>query len=111
LSYPVQGLTAQLVAAGIPVQCVSDNGDGTFAITLVAGSTPLQQTQANALAKAYIDAPRAQRPIAAIYTDIQALTTAQQQKLMCLAIAYLLQQNPTVATALGINVAGDQLAT
>lgn len=104
----VSRLTDALVAANFPVQCVSDNGDGTFAISLQIGATQLQQTQANAFAVAYIDAPRTQRPLALIIQDLQALTNAQQQRLMLLTIAYTLQQNPKAAALLGINVSGDQ---
>jgi hypothetical protein len=104
----VSRLTDALVAAGLPVQCVNANPNGTFSVILLAGSTPAQQTAANALVASYVDSPRVPSGIVSIYNQVQALTTVQQQKLMALAVAYLLQQNPNAAAALGINVVGDQ---
>lgn len=104
----VTRLTAALVAAGLPVQCVSDNGNGTYTVTLQSGSTTQQQTQANALVSSYVDAPRVPAPLSTIYNALLGLTTVQQNKVIAVCCALIVQQNPTLAQQVGVAFVGDQ---
>src|SRR4051812_48235498 len=104
----VSRLTDALVTAGFPIMGVLDNGDGTFTLSFTGGATQLQQTQANAFVLTYVDNPRRPRSIAAILTDLQALTTAQQNKIIAICCAYIIQQNPDFAAKVNVVLSGDQ---
>lgn len=46
-------LDARLRAAGIPIEGVADNGDGTYRVDFAAGATPAQQSDAAQVAAAF----------------------------------------------------------
>lgn len=101
-------LTDILTDAGYPIQCVSVNPDGTFTITLNSTGTTIQQTAVDLIAKTYVDAPRIPLPLKTIIANVQALTSAQQNKLLLLVVALAIQDNPKLGELVSVVVAGDQ---
>jgi len=104
----VSRITDKLISLGFPVQCVNDNGDGTYTATLDSTGTPAQQITVNTLVRNYVDSPRVPLPLATIIQNVQSLTTAQQNKLLLLVVALSIQQNPQLGNLVGVVVAGDQ---
>lgn len=49
----VSVLHSQLTTAGIPIEGVSDNGDGTYRVDYMTAATPAQKTQAAGIVAAF----------------------------------------------------------
>lgn len=105
---PTARLLEKLVDAGLPAVGVQRRPDGRFVVDMAPDATPEQASQAQDFADDYEDRRRRPRPLQAIYADLRALPQADFLKALAAVAAVVLQDNPAIATRLGINVPGDE---
>lgn len=98
-----------LQASGIPIHGVS--GEGLSArIDFKSAATAQQRIDAIAMRDSFDWTPRRQKGIAALSTEINALSAQDQRKLLLAVQADFLRKNPRFARRLNINLDGDEPA-